>query len=169
MDVTYIWIFKDGEQRVGLDVLFEGGRSFGCVAFLCVWVKRLDSAVQKEMVQELKREWRRLWQERIDDKVKAEGIAERDYSDLFVDRGTVIVATRDFKALDFREILRLHRFSDLDRVVGPSPVVGGWGKFIRTFVAGRKASGRVAQARSDLERNKRRQQLKKNGRGWLHA
>ena len=126
----------------------------------------VDSKAEKERVEELKREWTRLWRERIDDKVKAEGIAEQDYSDLFVDRGTVIVATRDFKALDFREILRLHRVADVD------PAVGGWGKFVRSFVSVGRGSRRALEARLRLkaeEKAKRKQQLKKKGRGWLHA
>jgi hypothetical protein len=36
-----------------------------------------------------------LWKERFDDKVRAEGVANRDYSSLFVEKGTVIFATRN--------------------------------------------------------------------------
>ena len=43
----------------------------------------------------------------IDDKVRAEDLASESFSLLFVKRGTVIKATRDFKALDLREIMRL--------------------------------------------------------------
>jgi hypothetical protein len=121
-----------------------------------------------EIVEQLKEQWKKLWRERIDDKVRAEGIANVDFSSLFVDKGTVIFATRDFRPLSFREILQLHKLTDLDRLVSPSPAVGGWGKFIRTAIAGQKASGRANQARVQLEREKQRQQLKKGGRGWLH-
>ena len=58
-------------------------------------------------VDDVRAEWRLLWRNRIDDKVRAEGIANRDYSLLFVDRGTVIVATKDFKPLNFKEILEV--------------------------------------------------------------
>ena len=43
-----------------------------------------------ELVEELKIEWKRLWKERLDDKVRAEGIAKEDYSSLLVEKGTVI-------------------------------------------------------------------------------
>ena len=32
------------------------------------------SLSQKEMVEQLKVQWKRLWQERVDDKLRAEGI-----------------------------------------------------------------------------------------------
>jgi hypothetical protein len=122
----------------------------------------------KEIVEELKDQWKRLWWERIDDKVRAEGIANKDFSMLFVDKGTVIFATRDFKPLSFREILQLHKLVDLDRIVPPSPSVGGWGKFIRTIIASQNRSRRSRRVQPDLGFKKERQQLKKSGRGWLH-
>ena len=60
---------------------------------------------QKELVEELRIQWKRLWQERVDDKVRAEGVATADYCDLFVDQGTIIHATRDFQALNFKKSL----------------------------------------------------------------
>jgi chemotaxis regulatin CheY-phosphate phosphatase CheZ len=128
----------------------------------------MERLVQKEKVEELKAEWKRLWRERIDDKVRAEGIANNDFSMLFVDKGTVIFATRNFKMLNFREILELHKVVDIDRIIPPSPQVGGWGKFIRTVIANKNSSDRVKQTRQYLESKKQKQQLKKSGRGWLH-
>ena len=46
---------------------------------------------EKDLVEELKVEWKRLWQERFDDKVRAEGVAAGDYAKLFVDKGTAIM------------------------------------------------------------------------------
>jgi hypothetical protein len=86
---------------------------------------------QKEMVEELRLQWKKLWQERLDDKVRAEGMATADYCDLFVDRGTVIHATRDFKALNFKEIVEQHQVINADRYIPPLPQVGGWNKFIK--------------------------------------
>jgi len=130
----------------------------------------VEALASKELVEELKKEWRSLWRERIDDKVRAEGIADKDYGMLFVERGTVIFATRKFKMLSFREILQLHGVIDVDRVVGPHPSVGGWGKFIRTVIAPQRSSrlGRIKRARRYFEGEKQKQQLKKGGRGWLH-
>jgi hypothetical protein len=116
---------------------------------------------------DVKAEWKQLWRCRVDDKVRAEGVADRAFSLLFVERGTVIVATRDFKPLDFKEILRVHRFENVDRLISPHPSVGGWRKFARTVL------NRQTRARSNfylppfLVRVKDLQ-LKKGGRGWLH-
>jgi hypothetical protein len=125
------------------------------------------SLTQKEMVEELKVQWKKLWQERLDDKVRAEGIAIADYLRLFVERGTIIHATRDFKALSFREILEKNQVVDVERFVPPSTLVGGWTKFIRTSIT---SQGRRKSTRASLycEEKKRKQQPKKGGRGWLH-
>ena len=120
----------------------------------------------KEFVDELRGQWKLLWQNRIDDKVRAEGIANQDYSNLFVEQGTVIVATRDFKPPDFVEILQRHVSDDAEKLVPPNPAVGGWGKFIRSAISKRRS---VASRRAPPEPDRKRdQQLKKGGRGWLH-
>ena len=126
----------------------------------------METKDRNQVVEGLKEQWRMLWQERIDDKVKAEGISNKDYSGLFVEKGMVIFATRSFKMLNFREILQLHKVVDADRYVTPSPQIGGWGKFVRTMITG--SSSRVKQAKEDMDSLKKRQQMKKGGRGWLH-
>jgi len=128
----------------------------------------VEALAGKELMEELRKEWRALWWERIDDKVRAEGIADKDYNRLFVERGTVIFATRKFRMLSFREILQLHGVIDVDRIVGPHPSVGGWGKFIRTVIANQRSSKRKRCAQQYFEEEKKKQQLKKGGRGWLH-
>jgi hypothetical protein len=125
------------------------------------------SLTQKEMVEEIKVQWRRLWQERVDDKVRAEGIASGDYSRLFVDKGTVIHATRKFKPLSFREILEQNRVEDKERFIPPSPQIGGWTKFIKTSIYINNPQ-RHRRALLHVEPEKERQQPKKGGRGWLH-
>ena len=120
----------------------------------------------KEFVDELRVQWKLLWRNRIDDKVRAEGIANQDYLELFVERGTVIVATRDYKPPDFVEILQQHLSSDVEKMVPPNPAVGGWGKFIRSVVSKqRRFTRRRAWPEPD---RKKGQQRKKGGRGWLH-
>lgn len=116
---------------------------------------------------DVKAEWKQLWRCRVDDKVRAEGVANKAFSLLFVERGTVIVATRDFKPLDLKEILRVHRFESVDRLIGPHPSVGGWRKFASTVL------NRQTRARSNLYLppffgRVKDLQLKKGGRGWLH-
>ena len=83
------------------------------------------------MVEEIKIQWKSLWQQRVDDKVRAEGIATEDYTKLFVEKGTIIHATRNFKALSFKEILKQNQVENPEKFVQPSPRVGGWTKFIK--------------------------------------
>jgi hypothetical protein len=128
----------------------------------------VENIATKEFAENLKKEWKTLWRERIDDKVRAEGIADKDYTALFVERGTIIYATKNFKMLSFREILQLHGLIDVERIIGPHPSVGGWGKFIRTVIACQQPSKRKKRAKQYFEGEKQKQQLKKGGRGWLH-
>ncbi len=124
------------------------------------------SASYKELVEELRGQWNRLWQERVDDKVRAEGIAVTDYSKLFVERGTVIHASRDYKALDFKEILEKNRVENSERFIQPSPEVGGWGSFIRKEIVQPKERRNKRAAAYCAE--KKSLQPRKTARGWLH-
>jgi len=128
----------------------------------------MEIPVQRVLAEELRTQWKKLWRDRFDDKLRAEGIADKDYPSLFVEKGTVVLATRKFKMLDLKEILQLHGIDDPSRFVSPSPNTGGWGKFIRTAITSRKPSERVRRARQYENEQKRPQQLKKGGRGWLH-
>ncbi len=119
-------------------------------------------------MDELRVQWRSLWRNRIDDRVRAEGISNRDYSSLFVEQGTVIVATRDCKPPDFVEILEKHKPGDVDKVVPPQPAVGGWGKFARTVSNKQKRVRRRARVAPSKPTHDTGQQRKKGGRGWLH-
>lgn len=123
---------------------------------------------QKELVEKLKVQWKLLWSERFNDKVRAEGVSVSDYASLSVERGTIIHATRDFKALNFKEILEQHMVEDIDRVVQPDVDVGGWNKFVKTQITGRGPQ-RNKRALSDVPKKQIVQQPKKGGRGWLHA
>jgi len=126
---------------------------------------------QKKLVEELKGQWKLLWIERFDDKERAEGVSVDDYSLLRVERGTIIHATRDFKALSFREILELHMVENPDRFVQPEASVGGWNKFIKKEITSQsphRRSKRVASYIAEKPATRGVQQLKKRGRGWLH-
>jgi hypothetical protein len=122
----------------------------------------------KEFVGELRTEWKDLWQNKLDDKVRAEGIAKQDYSKLFVDQGTVIVATRDYKPLEFFDIVERYLGPDAQKATPPNSTVGGWGKFIRTNLRKQKSTKprRIALPKPNPKKG---QQQKKGGRGWLHA
>lgn len=123
---------------------------------------------KSEFIENLRRQWKAMWRQRIDDRVRAEGIADKDYFSLFVERGTVIIATRKFKPPNFLEILQQHRLLSFDNPGPPSPFVGGWGKFIRTFLKRRRQTRRSLLQGPPKPRRKKGQQLKKGGRGWLH-
>jgi hypothetical protein len=125
------------------------------------------SLTTKEMVDELKVQWRRLWQERVDDKIRAEGVATADYCDLFVEKGTIIHATKDYKALNFREILEQHQIANVDMFVLPNPQIGGWTKFIKLNITNQRPR-KKRRAELYCNEKKEKQQPKKGGRGWLH-
>jgi hypothetical protein len=108
-----------------------------------------------------------LWQERLDDRVRAEGVATNDYVKLFVEKGTVIHATRDFKALNFKEILEQNQIANADRFISPSPHIGGWNKFVKTNVTSHRQR-RETRVSLYREEKREKQQPKKGGRGWLH-
>jgi hypothetical protein len=122
---------------------------------------------QKTLVNALKVEWKKLWEERVDDKIRAEGIAKSDYLKLYVDRGTIIHATRDYKALNFKEILEQYEVENAERYLPPNSAVGGWNKFIKSQIT--KQTQR-RKKRADIYRQEKteKQQAKKGGRGWLH-
>ena len=119
----------------------------------------------KEFVDELRGQWKDLWRNRIDDKMRAEGISNQDFSKLFVEQGMVIVATKDYKPPDFVEILQKHISSDARKLVPPHPDVGGWGKFVKYTISNRKRLSRRVPLEPD---RKKKQQPKKGGKGWLH-
>ncbi len=126
------------------------------------------SSPQKELVEELKVHWKKLWQDRVDDKVRAEGIAAAEYSNLFIEKGTIIHATRDYKALSFKEILDQHMVANAERFIPPPVQVGGWGKFVKVNITGQQQRQRNKRALLYCEDKREIQQPKKGGRGWLH-
>ena len=118
----------------------------------------------RELRRELKAEWDELWKTRHDDKIRAEGVSSNEFEGLFVDLGEVILATRDFKPLSFRDILEAQLGSDVAGRVEPDPAVGGWGKFVKNHLPKQKQVNRERPRReADLS-----QQQRKGGRGWLN-
>lgn len=127
----------------------------------------LQVASENISVKDIKKEWKQLWLARINDKVRAEGVANESFPLCFVEQGTVIVATRDFKPPHLKDILKMNRIKDVERILGPPPSVGGWHKFARSFLK------RQTRNRRFILKEKRRNrvvslQLKKSGRGWIH-
>jgi hypothetical protein len=125
-----------------------------------------DRERQDEFRRRLRDEWRLLWTERFDDKVKAEGVSVRDYPMLFVDRGLVVFATKGAKSPSYSDILDFWVSQGL--AYTPDPFVGGWGKFIRTELKKHAHSRATEFNGKELEAKTEKQQSKKGGRGWLH-
>ena len=119
------------------------------------------ATIVKEEIEQLKSQWKMLWRDRFDDKVRAEGVASRDYPMLEVERGLVVVATRDYTPPDFADILKRHNAFLL------APSVGGWGKFIKDSVRKQKKS--TKRYVPPKPKHDAKQQNKKGGRGWLHV
>jgi len=125
-----------------------------------------DFIAWKEFVKDLKREWKHLWRTRIDDKVRAEGIASDEFPRLFVEKGTVIIATRNYKPPSFHEILMQYMPQAIAEQAYTTPYTGGIGKFIRDHIRPKQKKSR----REPPQKPKKpaNQQLKHGGRGWLH-
>lgn len=120
-----------------------------------------------EMRLELKKDWAELWRSRYDDEVRAEGISSLDFELLFVDKGEVIYATKNFKPLSFREILEKHiGFEAADRIA-PDHTVGGWGKFVKENIAIPKTKSTRKRERPKIKIDLDQQQ-RKGGAGWLN-
>lgn len=135
----------------------------GCVTVVSSMVEGWELA--RELKKELKAEWVELWKTKYYDEVMAEGVSNKEFERLFVDRGEVIVATRDFKPLSFKEILEKHLGSNLARKVNPDPAVGGWRKFARDNLKASKPVKRRERPRIKIDLS---QPQRKGGKGWLN-
>jgi len=123
----------------------------------------------KSLIVDLKKQWGSMWKERLEDKLRAEGIAAEDYPQLFVEKGLIVTATRDFRPPTFAEIVKKH-VPDPEKYMPPDPSVGGWGKFVQTSIAGKNRTSNSRRLK-DLKKSKEKTkcgQPKKGGRGWLH-
>ena len=119
----------------------------------------------REFVKDLKKEWKHLWRTRIDDKVRAEGIASDEFPRLFIEKGTVIIATRKYKPPSFHEILSYYMPEAIAEQVHVTPHTGGIGKFIKDYI---KPNKRKTHRKPPPKPKSANQQQKHGGRGWLH-
>lgn len=123
---------------------------------------------QKQLITELKTQWKLMWSERFDDRVRAEGVSVNDYAILDVEKGTIIHATKDFKILTLKQILEKHKIEKPHLYIQPDVNVGGWNKFIKTEITSKTKKGsRAAAYNAEKCPPKKNQQSKK--RGWLHT
>lgn len=121
----------------------------------------------RNFVSDLKVEWRSLWRTRIDDRVRAEGIASKDFLKLFIDKGTVILATKDCRPPNFHEILRYYMPEAFAECFNVTPCIGGWRKFIREFMRGHIKEEQIKNSPKKPKKTVNLQK-RKGGRGWLH-
>jgi hypothetical protein len=133
----------------------------------CVVGYEAKIKAQKELVESLKTEWKLLWSERFNDKIRAEDVSLKDYNALNVERGTVIHANRDFKAVTFKEILEKHLVENPERFIQPNAQTGGWTKFAKTAII--TSNPRKKEHSLPYTNKKQVSQPKKGGRGWLHV
>jgi hypothetical protein len=119
----------------------------------------------RELRRELKKEWSKLWMEKYDDEVRAEDVSKKEFNELFVDKGEIIYATRDYRPLSFREIVDRHLGSEMAEKISPDPAVGGWRKFIRENLPKHKQKRPREQpiVKADVSQHQR-----KGGHGWLN-
>jgi hypothetical protein len=136
---------------------------------------RTDDSMRKEeavetLRQQIHREWKALWDQKIEDKLVAESVARDTYPLLFVDQGTVIQAPRKYKPPMWHEILARHERAAGSPLTPPDPEEGGYRKFARTVLA-KQARWRSAalQQHQMTEEPRRHGPRKKGGRGWLHT
>jgi hypothetical protein len=125
------------------------------------------TSVQRELVEELKAQWKLLWSERFNDRVRAEGVSVHDYAIIDIEKGTVIHATKDFRLLTLKEILEKHKVENPERFVQPDLHVGGWTKFIKTEIMS-KSPKRSKSSATYVFNKPKKVQPKKGGKGWLH-
>ena len=119
----------------------------------------------REFRKWLKIEWADLWKRKIDDEIVAEGISVRDYSLLDVDRGEIIHASRDYKPLQFREILEKELGSEATERVDVDPNVGGWKRFAKENLPRSEKKPSREPPKTSFDQ---RQQQRKGGSGWLN-
>jgi hypothetical protein len=131
---------------------------------------KVRAETQKQLIDQLKTQWKLLWSQRYDDRVRAEGVSVNDYAILDIERGTIIHATKDFKILSLKQILEKYNIENAERHIPPDVNIGGWNKFIQTEIKGKAIprGSRAAAFKADESATKKKQQAKKSGRGWLH-
>lgn len=123
-----------------------------------------------QILEDVRGEWNSIWRDCIADKQRAEVIANKDYFLLFINRGTVIMATKDFKPLNLSDILCSHGIKDekLNRAIA-DPSIGGYRKFSRIILNKQeRISRKISSQATKQKKFKKNQPLKKGGRGWLN-
>lgn len=120
-------------------------------------------------VKQIRTEWKQLWLQKLEDDLIGEDIARRDYPLLFIERGTVIRATRKYRHVELDEIIDKHQKSHgCYNERSPHPEIGGWGKFIKTKIKKSSSIRREDRKQHFNYQKSKNRHFKKGGRGWLH-
>ncbi len=126
----------------------------------------IDGRVERDaFLAEVRVEWTQMWQDRFDDKDRAESVSVDVYPLVLVSRGEVISASRDAKMPSLRDIVDY--WTAKGKAYSPPPSVGGWRKFARKELMkhhSREADPKRLCRRREVET----QPMRKGGRGWLH-
>ena len=117
----------------------------------------------KEKRRSIKQEWDDLWISRHKDEVTAEGVSSNDYNLLFVDKGEIIHAIRDYKPLSFQEILEKHIGKENTNKVDIDPNAGGYKKFSKQHFPPKKKKVKRSRPRVRYDVS---QHMRKGGAGW---
>lgn len=113
---------------------------------------------------DLKKDWKELWDSKINDNRKGESISRKHYLSLYVEKGEVILASRDFKPVSLQNILEKRLGRETMQSVYPDPVTGGWKKFTKTYIQKRNSKKRTRpEVKIDINQHQR-----KGGDGWLN-
>jgi hypothetical protein len=112
----------------------------------------------------LKEDWKELWDSKINDNRKGESISRKYYPNLYIEKGEVILASRDFKPVSLQNILEKRLGRETMQSVYPDPVTGGWKKFTKTYIQKRNSKKRT---RPEVQRDIYQHQ-RKGGNGWLN-
>ena len=123
--------------------------------------KKITKAIV--LLQELKEAWASLWSLKYDDPITAEGVSITDFPNLFVDRGEIMYATKNYKPISFRDVLEKHFNSETMNKISIDPRIGGWKKFSRTHFPAKQTKRERPKIKADLTQHQR-----KGGDGWLN-
>jgi hypothetical protein len=118
--------------------------------------------------QEIRKEWKELWNQRIEDKLIAEDVASKTYELLFIERGVVLRASKDYKPPELEKIIEMNEKILGKEPISPDPNVGGWRKFSKEVLSKQPRQHNSLRKAVEISKKPKSGQLKKGGRGWLH-
>ena len=119
--------------------------------------------------QKIQQQWRDLWDYRFQDKWAAEDVARKTYDLLYIEKGTVIQATKNYQPPNLSNILKLNEKTLRVRLTYPDPNTGGWHKFYRQVLAEQPRWRNNIMKRKMARQNEKNALQRKGGRGWLNS